>query len=207
MWALVVGLSLPAAARVQAQTVGEADSPAASSAASRDWLKFLGGAGTGLGAHEAGHLLFAWVFEGEPSIKKVDFAGIPFFAVTHRPGLSPRRELVVSAAGFWSQHASSEWLLTRNPHLRESHAPFEKGLLAFNVLTSVGYSAAAFARYGPFERDTRAVGEALRVDERWVGAMVLVPAVLDAYRFFHPDSHWATWSSRAVKVGWMVLVF
>jgi hypothetical protein len=36
--------------------------------------------------------------------------------------------------------------------------------------------------------------------------MVLAPAVLDAYRYFKPDSRWAAWSSRAMKVGWVILV-
>ena len=112
----------------------------------------------------------------------------------------------MSAAGFWVQHATSELLLTQQPRLRDSRAPFKKGLLAFNVLTSVGYSAAAVARYGPYERDTRAIGDALDLDERWIGALALIPAALDAYRFFHPDSRWATWSSRVVKVGWVTLV-
>jgi hypothetical protein len=31
-------------------------------------------------------------------------------------------------------------------------------------------------------------------------------AVLDAYRYFKPESRWAIWSSRAMKIGWVVLV-
>jgi hypothetical protein len=169
-------------------------------------LSFLGGAAAGLGAHEAGHLLFGAILDADPSIKGVDFGGIPFFALTHRPDLSPRREFTVSAAGFWMQHATSELVLTRHPRLRDEHEPFRKGVLAFNVLTSVGYSAAAMAKAGPYERDTRAIGDALEISERWVGVMVLAPAVLDAYRYFKPDSRWATWSSRAMKAGWVILV-
>ena len=67
----------------------------------------------------------------------------------------PAREFVISSAGFWAQHAVSEYLLTRQPALRDEHAPVLKGILAFNVLTSVAYSGAAFARTGPNERDTR----------------------------------------------------
>ena len=171
-----------------------------------DVLRFLGGAAAGLGAHEAGHLLFGAILDADPSIKAVDFGGIPFFALTHRPDLSPRREFTVSAAGFWMQHATSEFVLTRHPRLRDEHEPFRKGVLAFNVLTSVGYSAAAMAKAGPYERDTRAISDALEISERWVGVMVLVPAVLDAYRYFKPNSRWATWSSRAIKVGWVLLV-
>jgi hypothetical protein len=36
--------------------------------------------------------------------------------------------------------------------------------------------------------------------------MILVPAILDAVRFYHPDAEWAVWGSRAAKVGSVVLV-
>ena len=157
-------------------------------------------------AHEAGHLTFDLVFDADPRFKRVDFHGVPFFALTHRKQLSPRREVAVSSAGFWVQHATNEWLLTRRPALRREHAPFARGVFAFNVLTSMAYSGAAFARTGPYERDTRGIADAARVDERWVGAMVLAPAVLDTWRYFQPDSKLAVWLSRGAKVGMMVLV-
>ena len=112
-------------------------------------LTFLGGAAIALAAHEAGHLLFAVLFDAAPGLGKVDFHGIPFFALTHRSGLSPAREFTISSAGFWVQHAGNEWLLTRRPRLRHERAPLLKGLFAFNILASVAYSGAAFARIGP----------------------------------------------------------
>jgi hypothetical protein len=45
-----------------------------------------------------------------------------------------------------------------------------------------------------------------RVDERWIGVMLLAPAVLDAWRYFHPNAKWAAWTSRGAKVGMVVLV-
>jgi hypothetical protein len=39
-----------------------------------------------------------------------------------------------------------------------------------------------------------------------VGALVLAPAALDAYRYFAPDARWAAWASRAVKVGMVLMV-
>ena len=36
--------------------------------------------------------------------------------------------------------------------------------------------------------------------------MILVPAVLDAFRYYHPDARWAAWGSRAAKVGSVALV-
>ena len=165
----------------------------------------LGGL-AGLGAHEAGHLVANWAFEEKVKIKKVDYKGIPFFALSHAPDLSPRREYVVSSAGLWSQYLYSEQILTHHPHLRDEQSPFRKGMLTFHVVTSLVYSGAAFGRTGPTERDTRGMASSRRIDERWIGAIVLAPALLDMYRYFKPDARWATWTSRGVKMGSVVLV-
>jgi hypothetical protein len=167
---------------------------------------FFTGAAIGLGAHEAGHVATSLAFGEKPGIRKVDFHGIPFFAITHRSGLPPRREFTISSAGFWMQHAENEWLLVTRPALRRERAPFAKGLLAFNVLASVAYAGTAFAKTGPLERDTRGIAAASRVDERWIGAFVLAPAVLDSWRYYHPDAAWAVWMSRGVKIGMVLLV-
>jgi hypothetical protein len=171
-----------------------------------DTAQFLLGAGAGLLIHESGHLLFNGIFDGDPGIKEVSFAGIPFFAITHRDDLSPRREYAVSAAGFWMQHLTSEWILTARPSLRRERGWPLKGMLAFNVTASAAYSGVAFARAGPAERDTRSMAESRGLSERWIGVMVLVPAVLDAWRYFKPEASWARWSSRAAKVGLVLLV-
>jgi hypothetical protein len=167
---------------------------------------FLAGGVLGLGAHEAGHLLANVALGEKPGVRKVDFHGIPFFAITHRSGLPPRDEFVISSAGFWVQHAENEWLLGRRPNLRGERAPLAKGVFTFNVLASAAYAGAAFARTGPVERDTRGMAAASRIDERWIGALVLAPAVLDAWRYFHPDTKWAAWTSRGVKIGMVVMV-
>lgn len=167
---------------------------------------FLGGIVVGLAAHEGGHLLFNVVFDAEPGIKRVEFHGIPFFAITHRSDLPRREEFVISSAGFWVQHATNEWLLTTRPNLRREQAPFAKGVFAFNVGASAMYSVAALARIGPPERDTRGMATSARIDERWIGALVLAPAILDSWRYLDPDSRWAVWLSRAAKVGAVLLV-
>ena len=169
-------------------------------------MKFLAGGALGLGLHEGGHLVFDGIFDASPRIEGIRFGPVPFFAVSHRGDLSPRREFTISSAGFWMQDLSSEWLLTRRPLLRAERAPLTKGVLAFNVLNSVGYACVAFARAGPFERDTRGMAQSSGVDERAIGALVLVPAVLDAIRYFKPGARWAKWASRAAKAGSVVLV-
>jgi len=168
--------------------------------------KFLVGGLAGLAAHEGGHLLFDAIFDAHPTIKPVSFHGVPFFAITHDNGLSPRKEFVIDSAGFWVQEATNEIILSRRPNLRYESAPFTKGVVAFNVLASAAYAGAAFARTGPYERDTRGMAQALRWKEPYVGVLILVPAVLDAVRYFHPDARWAVWGSRASKAFSVVLV-
>jgi len=167
---------------------------------------FLTGAATGFAAHEAGHVIADLAYGEKPGLKKVDFHGIPFFAITHRSGRAANEEFVISSAGFWMQQAGNEWLLSKRPQLKSEQAPFAKGYFAFNVLASVVYAGAAFAKTGPVERDTRGMAASSRLDERWIGAIVLAPALLDAWRYYHPGSKWATWSSRGVKIGMVVMV-
>ena len=168
---------------------------------------FVAGAFTGLVAHEAGHVLSSVMFNADPGIERVEFHGIPFFAITHGRDLTPRRGFVISSAGFWVQHATNEWMLTRTPRLRGERAPFRKGLFAFNVLTSVAYAGTAVARTGPDERDTRGMSVSARINERWIGGFVLLPAALDIWRYFDPDAVLPVWLSRAAKVGLVLLVF
>jgi hypothetical protein len=165
----------------------------------------VAGGAVALAAHEAGHLAPDVAFDGAPGVKKVSFAGIPFFAITHRTQ-SPVREFVISSAGFWIQEVTDEMLLARRPRLRREHAPFVKGVLAFNILASAAYAGAAFAAAGPPERDTRGIASAARLDERWIGATVLTPALLDAARYYKPEVKWLRWASRASKVAGVVLV-
>jgi hypothetical protein len=203
-------LAAPATLAAQAP---EAAPPSASTAAQPSdtgitagtIAKFLAGGAAGLGIHESGHLLFGTLLEAAPGVKGVSFGPLPFFAITH-DDVSPPREYTIAASGFWMHHASSEWLLTRRPRLRHEQAPFAKGILAFNVVASGAYATAAFGRFGPYERDTRAMAAALDVGEPWVGAMILAPAVLDTWRYVRPGSRWAVWTSRAVKAGALLVV-
>jgi hypothetical protein len=167
---------------------------------------FLAGSGLAFGIHESGHALFGGLFGADVGVKGVHFGPLPFFAITYSGNLSRREQFAISSAGFWMQHATSEVILTRRPHLRSERAPLVKGMLAFDILSSVAYAGAAFAEKGPIERDTRGMAAALGTSERWMGLVVLAPAVLDAWRYLHPDARWARWSSRGIKVGGLLLV-
>ena len=117
--AIALALLLLASSRAVAQdNPAPAASPSGTSAAAV--ATFLGGAALGLGLHESGHVGMALIFDANPGVKGVSFGPIPFFAITHDT-VSPAREYAISAAGFWMQAASSEWILTRRPRLRDEH--------------------------------------------------------------------------------------
>jgi hypothetical protein len=168
-------------------------------------VEFFAGAALGLGLHESGHLVFDEVFDAHPGVRKVSAGFIPFFAITHEP-VTPLKEFAISSAGFWVQHSGNEFLLSRRPNLREEHAPFAKGLLAFNVLTSVMYVGAAFARSGPAERDTNGMALTADIDEPWVGVTILAPALLDGARYYRPRSRTLRWASRGAKIAGALLI-
>jgi hypothetical protein len=167
---------------------------------------FLLGGATAFVAHEGGHQLFDAIFDASPRLEKVSFKGIPFFAITHDSGLSDRKEFVIDTAGFWVQEGTNEWLLHKHPDLRHERQPYLKGAFAFNVLASVVYAGAAFARTGPPERDTRGMAAALHWKEPFVGLLILAPAILDTVRFYQPHAKWAAWGSRGAKITGVLLV-
>ncbi len=207
---LAAVLSLALAVTVPDEAPPEAPSAVVEEAAApsraHDLAWFLGGGLAGLGLHEGSHLAFDTLFDAQPTVRRVSFAGIPFFAISPTAPLTPRERYLVTAAGFASQYATSEWFLTTRPNLRDEHAPFLKGMLAFDILLSAGYAGTAFTKAGPAERDTRGLAETLRLDEAWVGGLLLVPAALDAWRYFDPDAPgWVRWASRAAKVALVVL--
>jgi hypothetical protein len=202
--ALHVGIGVTQAL-AQARQENDEPKPASGSGAATAGL-FVAGAAIGLLAHEGGHLLLDVAFDADPGFRRVEFHGIPFFAITHSGRLSPGREFAVSSAGFWVQHAGAEWILTRRPRLRHERAPVAKGVLAFNVIASTAYAGAAFFRTGPPERDTRGMAVSAGIAEPWVGAAVLAPAALDTWRYLRPDSRTAVWLSRGAKIAGGLLI-
>jgi hypothetical protein len=168
---------------------------------------FLAGAAAGLAVHESGHVLAGLTFDANPRVSGIHNGPLPFFAIVHDP-VPRRQEFIISSAGFWMQHAGSEWILTAKPTLKDEQAPFLKGVFAFNLAASAVYATAAFGTFGPPERDTRGMAATLGHDgirEPIVGFLVLGPAVLDGYRYLHPEASWAKWTSRSVKIGLVAL--
>lgn len=169
--------------------------------------RFLGGAAVGLGLHEGSHLLANRAYGVDVDVERVQFAGVPFFALSHPAGLPARQEYVISSAGIWSQHLSSEWILSSRPHLRHEQAPLLKGVLAFDVLLSSGYGLAALARVGPDERDPRGMAAGSGLPEPLVGGLILVPAALDTWRYHRPRAKWPRRLSRLTKLGLVAIAF
>ena len=174
--------------------------------ATPDIARFLAGAGLGLVIHEGGHLFWDAIFRAHPAIEPVHLGPIPFFAIAPTRPLSPRELFTVTSAGFWTQELSSELLQSPNRDLRHEHAPFEKGMLAFDVLTSIGYGVVAIAETGPAQRDTRGMAAGLGAPEPAIGALIMAPAILQIYRYYRPNSAWAKWATRALAVGSVVIL-
>ncbi|HEX5214214.1 MAG TPA: hypothetical protein VFV98_02055 [Vicinamibacterales bacterium] len=182
-------------------------SPATPSSALRRHATFLLGAAAGLAVHETGHATIAAVLGANPRFGKTSGSAFSFFAI-HHDHVSRQQEYVISSAGFWFQHAVSEAILTTHPRLRDEDRPFMKGIVIFHLGTSAIYSIAAFARIGPDQRDTRGMAVSLGEDgvpEPAIGALILAPAVFDAYRYWKPGSKWVPWASRASKLAGLML--
>lgn len=105
------------------------------------------------------------------------------------------------------QHLIDELVLSLTPDLRARDAPFRKGMLAFGVATSVMYAFAAILGVEDSHGDLSGAASMVRVDERLLAIGLLVPAALDTYRYFVPDSRWAPWVSRAAKTGLVGMAF
>lgn len=205
-WVLTTAAILLLSSTVAAEESPSAPSQSRTPGRIETSARVLLGLTLGLVAHEAGHLVADIGVGQTPGLKRVSYAGIPFFAITHQP-VGAGKEFVISSAGFWAQHVTSEVILSRHPRLRHERAPVLRGVLAFNVLVSVMYASAALARTGPPERDTRGIAASVGMDEPAIAPVVLLPAALDAVRYFRPTSPTAKWVSRAAKVASVALVF
>lgn len=189
----------------------------------RSFGKFVAGALTGFLAHEGGHLLANLVQGNVPRLQGLWGLGfIPFFTVAPRIGCEdgtcykhdgsefwagPGGKFAITSAGFNVQHITDEIMLSRNPRLRYKAAPFQKGLLAFNTLLSVAYATTAITRIENPEGDLTSSAKLMGIPRELYATMLLIPAGLDLYRYFVPDSRWAPWISRTGKLAVFGLAF
>lgn len=184
---------------------------------------FLAGGLTAFFAHEGGHVVTNLMYGNVPQLQGLwAFGFVPFFAIAPRISCQadvcythdgdvfsggPRGKFVITSAGFNVQHLTDEILLTREPELRYRHGPYRKGILTFNTLLSIGYALASWTGtedpHGDVSRSASLVGLPSQV---YAGALIL-PALLDLYRYFNPRSRWAPWVSRGSKGVFLGLIF
>jgi hypothetical protein len=165
-----------------------------------DYLWLLLGAGFGFVVHESGHLMLDGMLGAEPKFVGVKLGPFPFFAIQPTHLTSNQERYFIAQAGFMMEDVYSELILGLDPHLREHHHPFWKGMLAFHIVVDVGYAVTGMANIGPPQSDVNTMSRALGVPPWSIGLMLLVPAAADAYRYFVPDSRWAPWVSLGSKV-------
>lgn len=185
---------------------------------------FIAGAVTGFFAHEGGHV-FANLLQGNvPHFQSVKgFGFIPFFTVAPRIYCDPHDhcykangsrfrtgvpgKVGITSAGFNVQHITDEILLSHNPRLRYKVAPYQKGLLAFNTLLSVGYAFSAMTRIENKEGDVTKTAELIGMPREVYAGTLLLIAGLDIYRYMVPSSRWAPWVSRGSKTVFLGVLF
>jgi hypothetical protein len=184
---------------------------------------FIGGAASAFLLHESGHLVANLAFGNTPHLESVSFLGfVPFFAIS--PGIScfdgrctredgrpfaagTRGLYVILSAGLQEQHIADEIILTHEPSLRFVEAPFRKGMLAFNTLTSIGYVLANWAGIEPSSGDLAGLYRNTATPRAFMNTMVLSIAVLDLARYYFPQVSLLPWVSRVCKIAVGGLVF
>jgi hypothetical protein len=205
----ILGSAGPAAGQLHSSQTSAPARPASPSAHLLDGLKVAAGGVLGLALHESGHVMMGLAFNAHPHTHRAYIGGLPFFAIVHRGGLSPTREYAIAAAGFWMQGMTNERLLAQRAAPGATRATLSTGVFAFNELASLGYGIVALARAGPATDrviDTRGMAHALHVNEPLIGGLILAPALIDGYRYLHPDVRWAKWASRVAKTGTVLLL-
>lgn len=188
-----------------------------------DYGWFVAGGLTGFVVHESAHMLVAESFDLHPYVttrsKPVPFIVIRYdlFAVREPSGTiryvdrdgrpissGAEKKFATASAGINSQNLTSELILSIDPNLREERRPFLKGMLAFDIVTSIGY--AVLGRLDP-DGDLRGMSESRGVNNLFIAALVFTPAALDLYRYYNPESVWAPWVSRGAKAYLLGLSF
>lgn len=188
-----------------------------------DYGWFAAGGLTGFVIHESAHMLVAESFDLHPHVttrsKPVPFIVIRYdlFAVREPSGTiryvdreghpissGAEKKFATASAGINSQNLTSELILSLHPNLREERRPFLKGVLAFDLITSIGY--AVVGRRDP-DGDLRGMAESRGATDLFIAALVFTPAAIDLYRYYNPESAWAPWVSRGTKAYLLGLSF
>ncbi|MCE5218113.1 hypothetical protein LLH03_13905 [bacterium] len=203
-----LALSQPATPAAQADALSQESKPKPTAAPTPkpegpwagDPSRFFQGALLGFLGHEMGHVVANYAVGSDPYLMRVDFGFIPFFTIQPDRLLTHREHYLTASAGFNAENLINEWLLVKHPNLADEDEPLLKGMATFNFCLTVGYALDAFTGFGPDERDTKGMADSLGWSEEAVGVLILGPALLDGYRFRHPDCKWARDTSRVLKL-------
>jgi hypothetical protein len=175
-------------------------------------------------AHEAGHVAANLMMGNVPRIEGfLTWGFVPFFAIAPRIecqgercvkhdgepfGPGRRGKFFIVTAGYEVQHITDEIILTRNPRLRDEWAPFQKGMLLFNVFLSCFYVAGQLTGLEDPHGDLQGAVDMSGFDGRLLSLALLAPAALDTVRYFVPTSErWSAWASRGGKLTFLGLGF
>jgi hypothetical protein len=179
---------------------------------------------TGFLAHESGHLAVNLMLGNVPAFEGLlVFGFIPFFAITPRIdcqgevctkndgeifAAGPRGKYAIVSAGFNVQHLTDEVLLSRRPNLRYEDAPYQKGVLLFNVFLSCMYAAGSLTGLQDPHGDMAGMARLTNVHYVPLSFALLAPAAFDTIRYFLPKtSRWSAWVSRGTKLMFVGLTF
>ena len=165
-----------------------------------DWCWFAFGALTGFVSHELGHVVTDALFGKSISFVRTDTGPFPFFAIQPCCNLSHYEQYAIASAGFQVQAISSELILWLTPKLRSQRRAYLKGILALDVGLALGYGITAFAGVGPPQSDVNTMARGLQIPSWPIGIWLVVPALMDIYRYLFPGSRWAPWVSLQGKM-------
>lgn len=181
------------------------------------------GAASGFLAHEAGHLLANYMLSNQPTFVGLKgFGFVPFFAISpelrcddngcvhdnHSRFEAGRRGMYfISTAGFTVQHITSEIVLSEDAWVRYHHAPYEKGFLAFNILLSLGYALSSVIGIEDAHGDAGGAAQVAHLPHAVFATLLMLPAAMDTWRFFVPDTPWAVGVSRASKAAMLGVAY
>jgi hypothetical protein len=75
-------------------------------------------------------------------------------------------------------------------------------VLTLDIGLSIGYAISGFLPKGiaPEQSDVGSMARALNVPQWQIGLWLLVPAMVDTYRYLVPNSVWAPWVSVQSKL-------
>jgi hypothetical protein len=205
-WFLLLALLSGSAARADDELNEHLAKPEADFRRVSDWGWLLLGAASGFVGHELGHVAADLMTLHTPRFHETKTGPFYFFAIQPCCGtLTHAEEYAIASAGLTVNDLSAELILQISPRIRTRHAPFMKGVLLVDVGLEIGYAISGFVQSAhpvgfPAQSDVGSMSRALGIDPWKVGLTVLVPALIDTYRYFVPHSRWAPWVSIQSKM-------